>query len=66
MAVSKETLRRMLAEMGGLEMSDEELEGALPSVQAYADLAPKLRQLKLSEVLSARVVRHDARRGNDA
>jgi Asp-tRNA(Asn)/Glu-tRNA(Gln) amidotransferase C subunit len=65
MAISKETLRKMLNEIGGVEMSETELEAALPTVQSYAELVDKLRQLDLSEVPAARLVRHDAGRGND-
>jgi hypothetical protein len=59
MAVTKETLRRMAEEFGMLPMSDEELEKALPTVQANVEVAVKLRELDLSQVFAARVVRHD-------
>lgn len=66
MAISKETLRKMLDEIGGVAMSEAELEAALPTVQSYAELVDKLRKLELSGVLAARLVRHDGGRGNDA
>ena len=57
MAVTKETLRSMLSELGGLEMSDEELDQALPTVQAYVDRLAKVKDLDLSKVMSARLLR---------
>lgn len=57
MTVSKETLRRMLDEFGGLELSDAELDRVLPHVQAYTETASKLKQLDLSMVLSGRLLR---------
>ena len=57
MEVSKETLRAMLSELGGLEMTDEELAKAVPLVQAYVDRMAKLKELDLSTVMSARLLR---------
>ena len=57
MSVSKETLRQMLEEFGGLEMTDAELNAVLPQVQSYTETAAKLRQLDLSKIVSARRLR---------
>ena len=61
MPVTRELLRAMLDTFGGLEMTDEELDAVLPSVQMYADQAAKLQELDLSEVFSARLLRADER-----
>ena len=59
MPVTRETLRRMLQELGGLEMSDEELDRVLPHVQSYLDIAAKMEQLNLRGVLAGRLLRAD-------
>lgn len=56
MPVTKEMLRAMLETLGGLDMSDEELEKAVPQVQIYADQSVKLQQLDLSKVYSGRLL----------
>ena len=62
MSTSKEDLVRMLREIGGPELSDAELEQLLPHVQFYQEQSEKLRQLDLRNVLSARLMRADAKR----
>lgn len=57
MSVTRETLRRMLEELGGLEMTDEELARVAPHVQNYVEQAAKLKELDLSDVPSARLLR---------
>ena len=57
MPVTKETLRNILREFGGLEMTDEELTEAVPTVQAYVDRLAKVKDLDLSKVMSARLLR---------
>ena len=57
--VTRETLRRMLEEFGGLEMTDEELDRVAPHVQNYVDQAAKMKGLDLSDVLSGRLLRTD-------
>jgi hypothetical protein len=56
MPVTKEMLRAMLESLGGLDMTDDELEKAVPQVQIYADQAAKLQALDLSEVYSGRLL----------
>lgn len=57
MPVSKETLQKLLAEFDGLEMSDEELNEALPVIQDYLDGLDSIKQLDLSSVIPARLPR---------
>ena len=57
MPVSKETLQKLLAEFDGLEMSDEELNEALPVIQYYLDGLDCIKQLDLSSVIPARLPR---------
>ena len=57
MGVSKETLRNILSEFGGLEMTDDELAKAVPMVQAYVDRLEKIKDLDLSTVMSSRLLR---------
>ena len=57
MAVTKGTLRAILGEFGGLEMSDEELDKALPFVEAHLARVEKLGGLDLSKVLASRLLR---------
>jgi hypothetical protein len=47
----------MLEELGGLEMTDEELARVAPHVQNYVEQAAKLKELDLSDVPSARLLR---------
>ena len=56
MAVSNETLRAMVREFHGFEVSDEELEGLRPEVDNYLAEVEKLRELDLSNVMSARLI----------
>ena len=61
MPISKEGLRRMLKEIDGPELSNWELEQLLPHVQAQQEQIDKLRRLDLGNILSARLMRADAR-----
>ena len=57
MAISQETLRAMIRDYGGFEMSDEELEIILPELNAYLGEVELLRDLDLSNVMSTRLLR---------
>ena len=48
MAVTKETLKRMIDEMGLIPLSDEELDIILPEVQSVTDSGRKLSETDLS------------------
>ena len=57
MSVSKETLERMIREIGGPELSDVDLEQVMAQVQLHREQGEKLRQLDLSKALPARLMR---------
>ena len=57
MVVTKETLRAIFREFGGLEPTDDDLDEVLANVQAYVECAEKLRQVDVSSVLSSRLLR---------
>jgi hypothetical protein len=57
MAISVDTLKAMIRDFHGLEMSDEELELALPAIEGYLAEVEKLKDLDLSNVLSSRLLR---------
>ena len=48
MAVTKETLKRMIEELNLIPMSDEELEIVLPRVQSIVDNMEQLSEVDLS------------------
>jgi hypothetical protein len=57
--VSKETLKAMIREYGGIPLSDEELDLVAPEVDSYLAEAIQLRELDLSSVMSGRLMRAD-------
>ena len=57
MAISNETLRAMVREFHGFEVSDEELDGLRPDLESYLAEVERLRELDLSNVVSARLIR---------
>ena len=57
MAIPKETLQAMIRDYHGLALSDEELELVRPELDNYVAEVEKLRELDLSHVLSARLLR---------
>ena len=57
MAISKETLRAMIRDYGGFELSDEELGLVLPEIESYLGEVELLRELDLSKVMSSRLLR---------
>ena len=57
MPISDATLKRMIAEYGGFELSDEELELVRPELESYLNELQNLRDLDLSSVVSARLLR---------
>ena len=64
MPISDETLRRMVAEYGGFELSDAELELVKPELESYLAELQNLRDLDLSAVMSSRLLR--AQEGGEA
>ena len=59
MPVSKDTLKAMIREYGGIPLSDEELELVAPEVESYLKEVGQLRDLDLSSVMSGRLMRAD-------
>lgn len=57
MAVSKETLRAIIRDYGGFELSDEEFELIRPELESYLVEAKKMGELELSGVFSSRLMR---------
>ena len=57
MSVSKETLRQMIQDVGGPDLSDEELDQVMAQYQVHELESERLRQLDLSKVLPARLAR---------
>ena len=54
--LDKETLRRMMREFDIMPLSEEELEAAVPIVQAYTRSAKRFEGVDLSEVVSGRII----------
>ena len=59
MAVSVETLKAMIRDYGGFELTDEEFELIRPELESYLNEVEKLEELDLSDVLSGRLLRVD-------
>ena len=64
MAISDETLQRMIAEFGGFDLSEEELALVRPELESYLAEVENIRSLDLSAVMSSRLLR--AAEGGDA
>lgn len=59
MAVSVETLKAIIRDYGGFDLTDKELELIRPELEFYLDEVEKLGELDLSDVLSGRLLRVD-------
>jgi Asp-tRNA(Asn)/Glu-tRNA(Gln) amidotransferase C subunit len=59
MAISRETLRGIIRDYQGLEVSDEELDHLLPEIENYVAAVQELRELDLSDVMSGRLLNVD-------
>ena len=59
MPVSKETLKAMIREYGGIQLSDAELDLVTPEVESYLKEVGQLRDLDLSAVMSGRLMHAD-------
>ncbi len=57
MAIEIDTLKAMIRDYGGFEISDEELEIVRPALDNYLAEVEKLKDLDLSGVMSARLLR---------
>ncbi len=63
MAITKDTLKAMIREFHGIELSDEELEIVAPALDSYLAEVENLRELDLSDVMSGRI-QHAQEGGN--
>jgi hypothetical protein len=59
MTLSIATLKAMMHEYHGFQLSDEELERIRPELESYLAEAERLRELDLANVLSARLLHVD-------
>lgn len=66
MSISIDTLKAMIRDFNGFELSDEELELIKPELDAYIAEVEKLRELDLTQVVSARLFRAQDREIPDA
>ncbi len=66
MAIATETLRAMIHDFNGFELSDEELELVRPELESYMAEVENLRELDLSSVMSSRLLRAKEGGGSDA
>ncbi len=57
MAISRETLRAMIRDYDGIELSDEEMALVLPEIDVYLGEVELLRELDVSKVVSSRLLR---------
>ena len=57
MPVSKDTLKAIIQEYGGIPLSDEELDLVSPEVESYLREVAQLRDFDLSSVMSGRLLR---------
>lgn len=59
MPVSNETLKAMVRDLNGFDLSDEELDLIRPEIDFYLAELERLRELDLSSVFSSRLLRVD-------
>ena len=57
MGISNETMRAMIREYGGFELSEEELELVRPEVDGYLEAMSGIAALELSDTMSSRLLR---------
>jgi hypothetical protein len=56
MSIPNETLKAMIRDYNGIELSDEELELVSPELESYFAELKKLEDLDLSDVFSGRLM----------
>ncbi len=56
MSITNETLKAMIRDYNGLELSDDELELVRPELESYFAELKKLENLDLSDVFSGRLM----------
>jgi len=65
MAISKETLKAMIRDYHGFELSDSEIDLIAPELDSYLSELAKLRDLDLSGIMSSRLIKADEGAGAD-
>ena len=65
MAISKETLKAMIRDYHGFELSDGEFDLIAPELDSYLAELEKLRDLDLSCIMSSRLIKADEGAGAD-
>ncbi len=56
MAISNETMRAMVRDYRGIELSDEELELIRPEVESYMEAMAGIEELDLASLMSGRLL----------
>ncbi|PKB72539.1 MAG: hypothetical protein BZY75_06475 [SAR202 cluster bacterium Io17-Chloro-G7] len=56
-SISNETLKAMIRDFNGFELSDEELDLVRPELEYYLEELNKLEELDLSDVFSSRLLK---------
>ena len=59
MPIEKETMKAMIRDFHGFEISDEELDMVAPALNGYLADVAMLRDLDLSDVMSGRLIHAD-------
>ena len=59
MAVPKETLKAIIRDYGGFELTDEEFDIVRPEIESYFAEVKKMEGLNLFDVISSRLIRLD-------
>lgn len=59
MAIFKETLKAMIRDYHGFELSDSEIDLIAPELDSYLSELAKLRDLDLSGIMSSRLIKAD-------
>ena len=59
MPIKKETMKAMIRDFHGFEISDEELDLVAPALNGYLADVEMLRDLDLSDVMSGRLIHAD-------
>ena len=54
--ISNETLKAMIRDYGGLELSDEELDLVRPEIESYMESMAGIEELNLGDMMSSRLL----------
>jgi len=66
MGISNETMRAIIRDYGGFELSDEELDQVRPEVDSYIEAMAEISELDLSDTMSSRLLRAAEEGAQDA